>query len=67
MYQNETFVVLRRKFEKYNALRLELGEFGETIQQNTIPSQADDHLSEGVETTGGKKGSLNNQQECPSL
>ena len=67
MYQNETFVVLRRKFEKYNALRLELGEFGETIQQNTIPSQADDHSSEGVETTGGKTGSLNNQQECPSL
>ena len=60
-------LLLKRKYKKYNALRLELGEFGETIKDDTIPSRADDHSSEGVETTGGKMGSLNNQQEPPSL
>ena len=67
MYVDGSFVVLKRKYRKYNALRLELGEFGETIKDDTIPSRADDHSSEGVETTGGKMGSLNNQQEPPSL
>lgn len=66
MYGNEDLIVLQRKFDKYNALRLELGEFGGTIQ-NTIPSQAKDHSLEGVETTGGKKVFLNNQLEDPSL
>lgn len=32
---------------------------------STIPSQATGHPVEGVETTGGKMGFLNNQQECP--
>lgn len=67
MYGEEDLIVLKRKYKKYNALRLELGEFGETIKNDTIPSRADNHLSEGVETTGGKMGSLNNQQEPPSL
>lgn len=67
IYVDGSFVVLKRKYRKYNALRLELGEFGETIKDDTIPSRADDHSSEGVETTGGKMGSLNNQQEPPSL
>ena len=31
-----------------------------------IPCQASSHLDEGVETTGGKKGFLNNQQERPT-
>jgi hypothetical protein len=31
-----------------------------------IPCQAINHFIEGVETTGGKKGSLNNQQERPA-
>jgi len=64
IYADKTFVILKRKFDNYNALRLELGEFGETTK-STIPSQATDHSVEGVETTGGKMGSLNNQLERP--
>ena len=30
MYVDGSFVVLKRKYRKYNALRLELGEFGES-------------------------------------
>ena len=67
MYQDESFVVLHRKYNKYNALRLELGENEETTQESTISCQATSHEVEGVETTGGKMGSLNNQLECPSL
>lgn len=66
MYKDEKFVVLHRKFEKYNALRLELGEFDETTK-GTTSSQASDHSLEGVETTGGKMVFLNNQLEDPSL
>lgn len=64
LYSDLQFIVLKRKLDNYNALRLELGEFGETTN-STIPSQATDHSVEGVETTGGKMGSLNNQQELP--
>ncbi len=60
MYGKRDLIILHRKFNKYNALRLEWEEFGETIN-NTIPSQAEDHSSEGVETTGEKLDSLNNQ------
>lgn len=67
MYQDETFIVLHRKFNKHVALRLELGENEETTHKSTISCQATSHEVEGVETTGGKLGSLNNQQECPSL
>lgn len=67
MYGEEDLIVLKRKYNKYNALRLELGEFGETTINSTIPSRADDHSSEGVETTGEKMDSLNNQHEPPSL
>lgn len=66
MYGKEDLIVLHRKYNKYNALRLELGEFEETII-STTSSQATDHSVEGVETTGGKMGFLNNQQELPSL
>ena len=66
MYGNEDLIVLHRKFDKYCALRLELGEFDETIN-NTTSSQANDHSLEGVETTGGKTVFLNNQLEDPSL
>lgn len=48
------------------ALRLELDEFGETLLK-IIPSLALDHSNEGVETTGEKMVSLNNQLERPSL
>ena len=67
MYGKKDLIVLHRKFEKNRALRLELGEVGGTSKTATIPSQAGDHSSEGVETTGGKLDSLNNQQEDPSL
>lgn len=66
MYGNEDLIVLHRKYNKYKALRLELGEFEESIRDITS-SQATNHFVEGVETTGGKMGSLNNQQELPSL
>lgn len=66
MYGNEDLIVLHRKYNKYKALRLELGEFEESIWDITS-SQATNHFVEGVETTGGKMGSLNNQQELPSL
>ena len=66
MYGNKDLIVLHRKFDKYNALRLELGEFDETTE-STTSSQASDHSLEGVETTGEKMVSLNNQLECPSL
>lgn len=66
MYGNEDLIVLHRKYNKYNALRLELGEFEESIL-NITSSQATNHFVEGVETTGGKMGFLNNQQEPPSL
>lgn len=67
IYQDESFIVLHRKFNKYNALRLELGENEETTSNSAISCQATSHEVEGVETTGGKLGSLNNQLECPSL
>lgn len=67
LYNDKEFIPLMRKFERYNALRLELGENEETIFKDTISCQAVSHETEGVETTGGKMGSLNNQRECPSL
>ena len=66
MYGDEDLIILHRKFDKYNALRLELGEFDETTK-STTSSQANDHSLEGVETTGEKMASLNNQLEDPSL
>ena len=60
MYGDEDLIILHRKFDKYNALRLELGEFDETTK-STTSSLANDHSLEGVETTGEKKASLNNQ------
>lgn len=39
----------------------------ELLFKGTIPSRATNHFVEGVETTGEKKGSLNNQLEPPSL
>lgn len=62
-------VRLKRKVEKFNnwlqevvktPLRLKLGELGER-SYDTIPSRALDHSKEGIETTGEKMGSLNNQ------
>ena len=62
-------VRLKRKVKKFNnwlqevvktPLRLKLGELGER-SNDTIPSRALDHSKEGIETTGEKMGSLNNQ------
>jgi len=66
LYGNRDLIVLHRKYNKYNALRLEWGEFEGTMKYTTS-SQAEDHSSEGVETTGEKLGSLNNQLERLSL
>ena len=52
MYGNEDLIILHRKYNKYNALRLELGENEETCSNTTISCQAESTLSEGVETTG---------------
>lgn len=61
LYQDEDFIILKRKFNRFNALRLELDKFGGTTSNNgTIPSQAIRHRIEGLETSGGKMGSLNN-------
>lgn len=61
IYGKRDLIVLHRKFNKYNALRLEWEEFGETTK-STTPSRAKDHSLEGVETTGEKMSSLNNQK-----
>jgi len=49
-------------------VQYKLDEFGERYVRDNmpIPSQASNHFEEGVETTGGKMGSLNNQQERPT-
>jgi intein/homing endonuclease len=61
LYQDKNFIILKRKFNNFNALRLELDKFGETTTNNsTIPSQATHHCVEGLETSGEKMGSLNN-------
>lgn len=65
IYDDKSFIILKRKFNNTKALRLKLGEFGETTSNSTIPSRAVDHSTEGVETTGGKMDFLNNQQENP--
>lgn len=60
LYEDTDFIPLRRKFDNYNALRLELGEIGETTY-GTTPSSATDLSVECVETTGELNGTLNNQ------
>ena len=40
LYEDKDFVILKRKFNNYNALRLELDKFGETALISTIPSRA---------------------------
>lgn len=58
IYENKDFIILKRKYLKYEALRLELEENGETSKE-TIPCRA--LLSEeGVETSGDVAVHLNN-------
>ena len=60
LYANESFIPLKRKFDNYNALRLELGELSENTNC-TILSCATDLSVESAETTGELNGTLNNQ------
>lgn len=60
LYADCKFIPLKRKFDKYNALRLELGEIRETINNTTLSSTTDLSV-ECAETTGELKGVLNNQ------
>ena len=60
LYADNDFIPLKRKFDKYNALRLELGEIRETINNTTLSSTTDLSV-ECAETTGELKGVLNNQ------
>ena len=60
LYKDKSFIPLKRKFENYNALRLELGEFSENMNNTTL-SCATDLSVESAETTGELNGTLNNQ------
>lgn len=60
LYEDNDFIPLKRKFDKYNALRLELGEIRETTDSTTL-SSATDLSVECAETTGELNGTLNNQ------
>lgn len=60
LYADTSFIPLKRKFDNYNALRLELGEFMETVNNTTL-SSATDLSVECAETTGELNGTLNNQ------
>ena len=58
LYRDPAFVVLQRKYEKFIALRLELGEFGESLQGQYRAKPAE---REGVETSGDVATCLNNR------
>lgn len=60
LYADQSFIPLKRKFDNYNALRLELGELSENTNC-TILSCATDLSVESAETTGELNGTLNNQ------
>lgn len=61
IYANNKFIPLKRKFDNYNALRLELGEFSETTNNSAILSCITDLSVKCAETTGELNGTLNNQ------
>ena len=60
LYADESFIPLKRKFDNYNALRLELGELSENTNC-TILSCATDLSVKSAQTTGELNGTLNNQ------
>lgn len=66
LYADESFIPLKRKFDNYNALRLELGELSENTNC-TILSCATDLSVESAETTGELNGTLNNQSSTQDL
>lgn len=64
IYPDDSFIILHRKYEKYQALRLELGEFGEDPR---TPSEAvEEIVTERVETNGcgNNKTVLAPEQKC---
>jgi len=61
LYKDTSFIPLKRKFDNFNALRLELGEFNGTTSNSAILSSAVDLSTECAETTGELNGTLNNQ------
>ena len=58
IYPDDKFIVLRRKYLKSMALRLELEENGESVNQRQY--RAEPAEQEGVETSGGVATHLNN-------
>ena len=66
IYPDNQFIVLKRKYLKQNALRLELGENGEGHNgvDNTVPSLQE---QEGVETSGEMATFLNNRISAQAL
>lgn len=66
LYSDSKFMPLKRKFNNFNALRLELGEFSENIDNTTL-SCASDLSGESAETTGELNGVLNNQNSTQDL
>lgn len=66
IYPDDQFIVLKRKYLKQNALRLELDENGEGYERidNTVPSLPE---QEGVETSGGMATFLNDRISVQAL
>lgn len=60
LYADKSFIPLKRKFDNYNALRLELGEFNENTINCTTLSCTSDLSEESAETTRELNGTLNN-------
>lgn len=60
LYNDTDFMPLKRKFDKYNALRLELGEIRGSVK-DVILSEVTDHSVKRAETTGEQNGALNYQ------
>ena len=67
LYEDKEFIPLKRKFLKFEALRLELGEITGTTINSTIVSGAMDLSIEHAETTGELNGTLNNQNSTQGL
>lgn len=66
IYSDENFIILKRKYLKYKALRLELEENGES-SNNNCQYRAEPTEWEGVETSGDLAINLNNHisiQDC---
>ena len=64
IYSDENFIVLKRKYEKAVALRLELGENGESARRQSRAKPAE---QEGVETSGEDATPLNDRKQRPRV